>query len=216
MDNADNYRGWDFWIESGTSACTSSTRWQRRRAEGRRPQTQVPANKWTHVLRHLRRLGKAAGVKVYINGQPQPTERASRQRSRARSAPRCRSRSASGTPSRAAAGPVAPGPAHLQPGVAAARGRARWPRATRLGSAARQAGRRSGLPRRTTSCTTGGWRPSTRQYATLDGQVARLRARAGRHQVPAARSPTSCRRRTDAAMALHPLSAASTTSAATR
>src|SRR5262249_46749645 len=73
MDNTRDYRGWDLWIEGNRVATHIIHRWPddalKIVAKG-----EVPANAWTHVLATYDGSGKAAGVKIYINGQPQETE----------------------------------------------------------------------------------------------------------------------------------------------
>jgi hypothetical protein len=73
MDNTGDYRGWDLWLEGNRVATHIVHKWPDdalkvvSRAE-------VPADAWTHVLATYDGSGKAAGVKIYINGQLQPTD----------------------------------------------------------------------------------------------------------------------------------------------
>jgi hypothetical protein len=72
MDNADNYRGWDFWVEQRRVGMHIIHRWSDDALKVV-SRAQVPANTWTHVLVTYDGSRKAAGVKVYINGQAQQT-----------------------------------------------------------------------------------------------------------------------------------------------
>jgi hypothetical protein len=73
MDTSGGHRGWDIWLEGNRVATHILHHWPHdalkvvTRAE-------VPANAWTHVLATYDGSGKAAGVKIYIDGQPQSTE----------------------------------------------------------------------------------------------------------------------------------------------
>jgi hypothetical protein len=73
MDTAGGHRGWDLWLEGNRVATHILHNWPDdalkvvSRAE-------VPPNAWTHVLATYDGSGKAAGVKIYINGQVQATD----------------------------------------------------------------------------------------------------------------------------------------------
>ncbi len=75
MKNVDGYRGWDIWLEGNRVASHLVNSWPDdalkviTRAE-------VPLNTWTHVLATYDGSGKAAGLKIYINGQVQATQAA--------------------------------------------------------------------------------------------------------------------------------------------
>jgi hypothetical protein len=72
MDDQNDYRGWDFWIEGRRVGAHVIHKWSddALKVVSRR---QVPANKWTHVAVTYDGSKKAAGLKVYINGNPEPT-----------------------------------------------------------------------------------------------------------------------------------------------
>ena len=72
MDNASAYRGWDFWLQQRRVGMHIVSAWpdQGLKVVGR---DQIPANQWVHVAVSYDGSGKAAGVKVYYDGQSQPT-----------------------------------------------------------------------------------------------------------------------------------------------
>lgn len=72
MDRDSNYRGWDFWTQRRQIGMHIINSWPGNglKVVGK---AQVPANKWVHVAVSYDGSGKAAGVKVYYNGQPQQT-----------------------------------------------------------------------------------------------------------------------------------------------
>ena len=72
MDSANAYRGWDFWLQQRRVGMHLVSAWpdQGLKVVGR---DQIPANQWVHVAVSYDGSGKAAGVKVYYDGQPQPT-----------------------------------------------------------------------------------------------------------------------------------------------
>jgi len=72
MDNANNYRGWDFWVEGRRVGMHIVHRWSDDALKVV-SRMQVPGNTWTHVAVSYDGSGKAAGVKVYIDGKPQET-----------------------------------------------------------------------------------------------------------------------------------------------
>ncbi len=71
MDDTKDYRGWDLWVEGGRVGTHIISKW-----EG--DALKVVANaelkpgEWTHVLVTYDGSAKAAGVKVYYDGRPQP------------------------------------------------------------------------------------------------------------------------------------------------
>ena len=73
MDTAGGHRGWDLWLEGNRVATHILHNWPDdalkvvSRAE-------VPPNAWTHVLATYDGSGKAAGVKIYIDGRPEATD----------------------------------------------------------------------------------------------------------------------------------------------
>ena len=72
MDNTKDYRGWDFWVQARRAGAHIVNTWPGDAIKVV-AQAQVPANKWTHVTVTYDGSGKASGVKVYYNGQPQTT-----------------------------------------------------------------------------------------------------------------------------------------------
>jgi hypothetical protein len=72
MDNANNYRGWDFWVQGRRVGTHIINSWNQ---DALKVVTQkpIPGNRWTHVLFTYDGSGKAAGVKIYVNGASQPT-----------------------------------------------------------------------------------------------------------------------------------------------
>ncbi len=73
MDTAGGHRGWDLWLEGNRVATHILHHWPDdalkvvTRAE-------VPPHIWTHVLATYDGSGKAAGVKIYIDGRLQATD----------------------------------------------------------------------------------------------------------------------------------------------
>ncbi|MGP0065867.1 MAG: DUF1553 domain-containing protein [Isosphaeraceae bacterium] len=73
MDNNNGYRGWDLWLEGNRVATHIVHTWPddalKVVARG-----QVKPGVWTHLLVTYDGSARAAGVKIYINGEPQPTD----------------------------------------------------------------------------------------------------------------------------------------------
>ena len=72
MDRGSNHRGWDFWIQRRQIGIHIINSWPGRglKVVG---SAQVPANEWVHVAVTYDGSLKAAGVKIYYNGQLQKT-----------------------------------------------------------------------------------------------------------------------------------------------
>ena len=73
MDRPGNgYRGWDFWVQGRRIGTHIINRWPE---DGLKVvgQAQLKANEWTHVAITYDGSAKAAGVKIYYNGQLQNT-----------------------------------------------------------------------------------------------------------------------------------------------
>ncbi len=72
MDNPNGYRGWDFWVQRRQVGTHVINRWPDNalKVVGK---NQVPANEWVHVAVTYDGSAKASGVKVFYNGEEQPT-----------------------------------------------------------------------------------------------------------------------------------------------
>ncbi len=70
MDKPSEYRGWDFWVQGRRIGMHIISNWPE---DGLKvvAQAQVKGNEWTHVAVTYDGSGKAAGVKIYYNGQLQ-------------------------------------------------------------------------------------------------------------------------------------------------
>ena len=71
MDDQHDFRGWDLWVEGGKVGCHIINHWQddALKVVSNNP---IKANEWTHVFVTYDGSAKVEGVKVYVNGQPQP------------------------------------------------------------------------------------------------------------------------------------------------
>jgi len=72
MDNASGYRGWDLWVQQRRVGMHIINAWPNNALKVV-AKPQVKANEWVHVAVTYDGSGKAAGIKVYHNGQPQQT-----------------------------------------------------------------------------------------------------------------------------------------------
>ncbi len=72
MDDGNDYRGWDLWIEGRRVGTHIIHKWQDDALKVV-SKNQVNANEWAHVLVTYDGSMKAAGAKVYINGELQQT-----------------------------------------------------------------------------------------------------------------------------------------------
>lgn len=72
MDENDNFRGWDLWIENGRVGSHIIHKWQddALKAVANNP---LPKGQWSHVLVTYDGSANVAGLKVYVNGAAQPT-----------------------------------------------------------------------------------------------------------------------------------------------
>src|SRR5262245_22177812 len=73
MDNGNAYRGWDLWTENDKIGMHIINKW----ADDALKVTtkmQLQPNQWYHVCASYDGSGKAAGVKVYVNGAQQPLD----------------------------------------------------------------------------------------------------------------------------------------------
>lgn len=72
MDKPIGYRGWDFWVQGRRVGMHLVSQWPEDALKVV-SQAQVKPNEWTHVAVTSDGTGKAAGIKVYYNGQLQKT-----------------------------------------------------------------------------------------------------------------------------------------------
>ncbi|HVX64692.1 MAG TPA: DUF1553 domain-containing protein [Pirellulales bacterium] len=71
MDDANGYRGWDFWLENGKPGVHIIHQWPDDALKVVAT-TPVKAGEWNHLFVTYDGSGKAAGVKIYVNGALQP------------------------------------------------------------------------------------------------------------------------------------------------
>ncbi|HVA48014.1 MAG TPA: DUF1553 domain-containing protein [Pirellulales bacterium] len=71
MDDEHAYRGWDLWMENGKVGCHIVNQWPEDalKVVSNKP---IKANEWTHVFVTYDGSAQPGGVKVYVNGEPQP------------------------------------------------------------------------------------------------------------------------------------------------
>ena len=71
MDDKNDYRGWDLWIEGDRIGTHIVNKWPEDalKVTG---QTQLQPNQWYHVFVTYDGSGSAAGVRLYVNGNPEP------------------------------------------------------------------------------------------------------------------------------------------------
>ncbi len=70
MDKPSEYQGWDLWVQGRRVGMHLISKWPDDALKAV-TQTQIKGNEWTHVALTYDGSGKAAGVKVYFNGQLQ-------------------------------------------------------------------------------------------------------------------------------------------------
>ncbi len=68
MDDTQDYRGWDFWVQRRQVGMHLIHRWPGNAIKVV-TKRQVPANRWVHVLIRYDGSRKASGIKVYVDGQ---------------------------------------------------------------------------------------------------------------------------------------------------
>jgi hypothetical protein len=73
MDDRDNYRGWDMRLEGGHIGTHLVHEWPSDALKVV-SKAEVPLGVWTHVLVTYNGSARAAGVKIYLNGEPQEVE----------------------------------------------------------------------------------------------------------------------------------------------
>ncbi|MGC8668082.1 MAG: DUF1553 domain-containing protein [Chthonomonadales bacterium] len=73
MDDSQDFRGWDLYLTGGKAMVHLIHKWDTDaiRVDAR---TNLELNKWSHVFVTYDGSGKAAGVHLYINGKPVPTD----------------------------------------------------------------------------------------------------------------------------------------------
>ena len=71
MDDQHDFRGWDLWMEGGKVGCHIINHWpdDALKVVSNDP---IKANEWTHVFVTYDGSAQVGGLKVYINGKPQP------------------------------------------------------------------------------------------------------------------------------------------------
>jgi hypothetical protein len=70
MDEANAFRGWDLWVQNNQVGAHIISKWQEDAVKAV-SQKQLKPNEWHHVFVTYDGSGKAAGLKVYIDGQVQ-------------------------------------------------------------------------------------------------------------------------------------------------
>lgn len=75
MDDQNEFRGWDLWVEGGKFAVHIIHAWDKNALKVVANQPVKP-NVWHHVLIAYDGSAKASGIKVYVDGKPQPTRTA--------------------------------------------------------------------------------------------------------------------------------------------
>ncbi len=73
MDEGNAFRGWDLWVQGDKIGMHIINAYPQdaAKAVAKNP---LPPNKWTHVTVAYDGSGKASGIKVYYDGEPQPTD----------------------------------------------------------------------------------------------------------------------------------------------
>jgi hypothetical protein len=73
MDEGNAYRGWDLWVQNDKIGMHVINAYPQDAVKvvARNP---LPAGKWTHVTVAYDGTGKSGGLKVYYDGEPQPTD----------------------------------------------------------------------------------------------------------------------------------------------
>ena len=73
MDESKDFRGWDLWFENNRVGTHIINKWPEDSLKVV-SRTEIPAGKWSHVFITYDGSGKAAGVKVFVNGRVQPVD----------------------------------------------------------------------------------------------------------------------------------------------
>jgi mono/diheme cytochrome c family protein len=72
MDEGNDFRGWDFWIQNNLPGAHIISKWQENAVKAVAT-TQLKPKQWHHVFITYDGSGRAAGIKVYIDGVAQST-----------------------------------------------------------------------------------------------------------------------------------------------
>jgi Protein of unknown function (DUF1553)/Protein of unknown function (DUF1549)/Concanavalin A-like lectin/glucanases superfamily/Planctomycete cytochrome C len=72
MDDRNNYRGWDLWLENGRVATHLVNQWPGNAVKVV-TKAQVKPGVWTHLFVTYDGSSRASGIKIYVNGEPQST-----------------------------------------------------------------------------------------------------------------------------------------------
>ena len=75
MDDRQNYRGWDIWLENGRVATHLVHEWPGNAVKVV-TRDQVAPNVWTHLFVTYDGSSHASGLRIYVNGEPQSIETA--------------------------------------------------------------------------------------------------------------------------------------------
>ena len=73
MDDRQNYRGWDIWLENGRVASHLVHQWPGSAIKVA-TRDQIAPNIWTHLFVTYDGSSHASGFKIYFNGEPQATD----------------------------------------------------------------------------------------------------------------------------------------------
>lgn len=76
MDNTKDFRGWDLWYENGKLATHIINTWPTDALKVVMKNPLNPGNTWHHVFVTYDGSAKSAGVRIYVDGDLQPTEAA--------------------------------------------------------------------------------------------------------------------------------------------
>ncbi|MCD6051250.1 MAG: Protein of unknown function (DUF1553)/Protein of unknown function (DUF1549)/Planctomycete [Verrucomicrobia bacterium] len=74
MDEKDNYRGWDLWIQQGQFATHIVSQWPDNAIKLKTRNRSAKKNKWQHLFVSYDGSGKLEGVKIFVDGELQPLE----------------------------------------------------------------------------------------------------------------------------------------------
>ncbi len=74
MDQKDGYRGWDLFQADGNVAAHILHRWPDNALKVSTTSTPLKPGSWQHLFVTYDGSGKAAGIKIYVNGEPAPTK----------------------------------------------------------------------------------------------------------------------------------------------